>query len=216
MGNVDYGTWGKSGWLGTSEYYSFWGRVFAVDLKPFFQDKTILDIGAGNGQVWQEALNVGLAINELHLIDPALDIALDLSQRRNVISHRKSLDELQYTHADIALFKQSLHHVYNLMGQKMFDTLQVSQFINFSMPAEPEWPMSPELQKRYLPSCLNIVSLSMPVLEGIALTTTSPCPIVLPSSRLFLPFSGHPGDVGPWRCQRVKEQFKPTVSQSAS
>ena len=46
-----HSSWGTVGWLGSDEYYAFWGDVFARKLAKYFEDKVVLDIGAGNGRI---------------------------------------------------------------------------------------------------------------------------------------------------------------------
>lgn len=148
--------WGKIGWLGTSEYYEFWGSVFAKHLADFFKGNVILDIGAGNGRVWHEALNLGLLVKQLNLIDPELDVTPELALKPGVVLHKKTLESLQGIHGDIVVFKQSIHHLHERMGLSMFEALPGKTFVNFSMPANPDWPMSPELKKKFELGYLNV------------------------------------------------------------
>lgn len=162
MSAFDYKTnnsWGNSGWLGSDDYYVFWARTFAHDLEGYFRDKTIMDIGAGNGRIWQEALALGLDVKMLHLIDPALDTDPGLAERDNVAAHRATAEKSPDINADVAVFKQSIHHVYAALGPAMFDRVHADVFINFSMPLDPEWPMSPALKEKYRPSVTDVDAL---------------------------------------------------------
>lgn len=149
-------SWGNVGWLGSDEYYRFWGKIYAHDLGQYFQNKIIIDVGAGNGLIWEKALDQGLVFKELHLIDPALNISEGLSTIPNVIEHPTSLQNLDCITADVAVFKQSMHHVYGELGVDMFNVIQAKTYVNFSMPPTPDWPMSHALMERYKPSCLDI------------------------------------------------------------
>ena len=149
-------SWGNAGWLGSDAYYRFWGEVYALDLAEYFCNKTIVDIGAGNGVIWEKALDQGLVFKELHLIDPALNISAKLSCVPNVIKHETTLEKLGTISADVAVFKQSIHHVYAGLGAEMFDAIKAKMYVNFSMPPNPDWPMSRALKELYKPSCLDV------------------------------------------------------------
>jgi hypothetical protein len=152
-------SWGNIGWLGSDAYYTFWGDLFARKLAGYFQHKTILDIGAGTGRVWDEAFRLGLEPKELHLIDPALNISRDLSAKPEITAYKTTIDNVQGLHGDVAVFKQSIHHVYDAIGLDLFDAVQCPLFINFSMPLDTEWPLSPALMEKYKPSVLDVESI---------------------------------------------------------
>lgn len=152
-------SWGNLGWLGSDEYYAFWSNVFLNELAPYFENKTIFDIGAGNGRIWNEALKKGLKVTTLNLVDQALDIAPELESAPNVTPYKKSLADIPDIHCDTILFKQSLHHIYSALGDNMFDHLHAQTFINLCMPAQPNWPISPELKKKYAPSYLDVAQV---------------------------------------------------------
>jgi len=152
-------SWGNMGWLGSDEYYAFWGCIIAKERADLFQNKTILDIGAGNGRIWQEAIAQGLAFETIHLIDTALNVSPDLAKNPDIILHPEGLQSTQKLYGDVAMFKQSIHHIHDFMGSQMFDVIQAKTFVNLSMPANPDWPMSPEFEKKILPSCLDITDV---------------------------------------------------------
>lgn len=149
-------SWGNVGWLGSDNYYTFWGNVYTQKFAEYFENKIVLDIGAGNGRIWEEALKSGFKVKELHLIDPALNISPQLSGMPKVVEHRTTLDSIGGICGDVAIFKQSIHHVHGIMGAKMFDIIQSPLFINLSMPLKPAWPISPALMKKYKPSVLDV------------------------------------------------------------
>ena len=149
-------SWGCFGWLESSAYHNFWGRVFSHDLSDYLLKKKILDVGSGDGRVWLSALDLGLVVKELHLIDPALKIIPNLTQRPEIVTYKKSLQEWPPIPVDVIVFKQSIHHLYDALGTDLFAPLKADCFINFSMPSCPEWPMSPALLERYKPSVLDI------------------------------------------------------------
>ncbi len=148
-------SWGNLGWLGRDDYYAFWGRTLSGDLKAHLDGQVILDIGAGNGRIWEDAFKQGLRVKALHLIDPALNISADLKALDNVFTHTGNVETLGLS-GNVALFKQSIHHIYSSLGADLFNIINCPKVINFSMPQQPEWPLSPALMQRYKPSVLDV------------------------------------------------------------
>lgn len=172
-------SWGEIGWLGRDEYYNFWGNIFATELFKFFKNRTVLDIGAGNGRLWQEAFNQGLLVTELHLIDPALNISPSLSKRREVIEHKTNIENLKHVPCDVVVFKQSVHHIYQEMGAEMFKMFDTPVFINFSMPENPDWPISKALRKRFALSYLDVEQITQNAGKTILHKTLISYPVVM-------------------------------------
>ena len=139
-------TWGSNGWLNTANYYNFWGNIY----KQFdLNEKIVIDIGAGNGRIWDVVFETGLKVKELHLVDPVLQVSSCLQKHEHVVLHKKLLKECVLPYADIAIFKQSFHHLYQIWGKQVFDLFQAETIIIFCMPPEPLWPLSPVLRSKY-------------------------------------------------------------------
>jgi hypothetical protein len=148
--------WTKRGWLSSVEYYAFWGAIFVSDsLRQQIDGRQIADIGAGNGRIWQAALEQGSKPYQLRLIDPDLVIAPELAARPDVVAQKKTLEEIAPVETDVALFKQSFHLIYSKLGPELFDLVQADTYVTFAMPMDIEWPASEAFMKLYRPTCLD-------------------------------------------------------------
>jgi len=174
-----HSSWGNVGWLGSDEYYAFWGNVFAQKLAKYFEGKIVLDIGAGNGRVWEEALRFGLKVEALHLVDPALNVSPWLSSRPEAILHTTTVDNMQGVNGDVALFKQSIHHVYGALGNDLFNIIPCPLFINLSMPLSTEWPLSSVLIKKHKLSVLDVEHIVQKTSQTILETFSVDYPVAM-------------------------------------
>lgn len=148
--------WAKRGWLSSDDYYAFWGAVLTSDdLRARMDGRQIADIGAGNGRIWQAALEQGLEPDGLRLIDPDLGVVPELATRPDVIAQKNTLEEVAPVTADVALFKQSFHLIYNKFGPEMFGLVQADTYLTFAMPREIEWPASEAFMDLYRPTYLD-------------------------------------------------------------
>ncbi len=75
------------------------------------------------------------------------------------VHHSKALQDVCLLQADVAVFKQSLHHIYGDIGLRCFDYLDVEQFVNYSMPLECDWPMSSQFRALYMPSVQDVEAI---------------------------------------------------------
>lgn len=91
---------------------------------------------------------------KLTLVEPHYTILPALLPK--VEFYPKTLSEAGPIKSDVVVFKQSLHHLIDEMGQHVFDFLDADLFINLSMPLSCDWPMSPELNLFYEPSVSDV------------------------------------------------------------
>lgn len=148
--------WAKYGWLSSDDYYVFWGSVLAgEDLRSRIDGRQIVDVGAGNGRMWQAALEQGLEPDALRLIDPDLGVVPELAARPGVIVQKNALQDLAPVMADVALFKQSFHLIYNKFGPELFDLVQADTYLAFTMPREIAWPASEAFMEWYRPTWID-------------------------------------------------------------
>jgi len=152
----DFLRWADNGWLASPEYLSFWGSVFSSDLVNYVDNKTIADIGAGNGQIWEYAIQNGCLPKALHLIDPDLYISNELENYRFVQEHKDPIEDVSPLHIDTAICKQSFHIIYEYIGNKFFDLVNAEKYIIFSMPKKISWAVSDAFEEIFLPSCLDV------------------------------------------------------------
>jgi hypothetical protein len=148
--------WAKHGWLSSHEYYAFWGEVLVSDdLRPWIDGRQIADIGAGNGRIWQAALERGLKPDQLQLIDPDLGSVPELAARPDVVTQKNTLEEVAPITTEVALFKQSFHLIYDKFGSELFDLVAADTYMAFTMPRDIGWPVSSAFLDLYLPTCLD-------------------------------------------------------------
>lgn len=162
-------SWGQTGWLSSVAYRHFWSGVFADELSILFENQIVIDIGAGDGAVWEGAMEQSLRPAHLHLVEPVFEVFPSLKARGNVTHYPSMLHDIGVLQGDVAVFKQSFHHVYDCMGSAVFDVLDVRTFMNFSMPLDCGWPMSPDFRALYEPSVMDmdavIAQMGMHVIE---------------------------------------------------
>ncbi|MBY0355602.1 MAG: 5-histidylcysteine sulfoxide synthase [Rickettsiales bacterium] len=153
--------WSRAGWLATAQYQAAVGKFIAQQLIPFLQGKTVLDVGAGTGDIWRHALENDVSPKQLILVDPYVQPSADVLAMEQVSYYKSTLAEVpQSKSADVFFFKQSFHLMYAQMGEALFELIGTRQMISFSMKSCAGWPFSAQMQARFAPSVLPMVELA--------------------------------------------------------
>jgi len=145
--------WADEGWLSSNSYYNFWGNIFSKDLDQYIRNKEVVDIGTGNGLVWENTLNKGANPSHLTMIDPDLSISEKLAGRDFISPHRSTIENVEEIIGDTIIFKQAFHLVYEKSGDRLFDLVKGKNFISFAMFPEIDWPVSDAFKEVHAPSC---------------------------------------------------------------
>lgn len=154
----DHQAWAKYGWLSSDAYCEFWGKILATHLKPHLEGLHVVDVGAGNGRIWEEAFSLGLSLKHLTLIDPNLSVSKKLIEHNDVSLFKDYLGNVEIIEPDVFFFKQSFHLLSIALGQKLFSIIEDKQIIHLAMENPIQWPISDDLKKLCLHHCHEIFS----------------------------------------------------------